>query len=122
MIASILEAVAGLERPVGVQQTAAVPAAAASSSAEPALAETGGYQPSISFPSRRGPGGELLSAQSRAEAPAAAPATPAAATQQQQQAPVQPLRVTVVSGAPPLPRTTMSDREMEMIMLGGAEP
>lgn len=120
MVASVLEAVPGLERPVGAQAQQE-PAAAQASSLAPSApgAAGGGYQPRISFPQRRGPGGEQLSALPRTAAPTGGAA---AATPPPPRALQAPLRVTVVTGAPPLPRTAMSDHEMEMIMLGGAEP
>jgi pyruvate/2-oxoglutarate dehydrogenase complex dihydrolipoamide acyltransferase (E2) component len=104
--------------------------------------------PSIRFPPRRTPDGELISALPRSEAQsllaqllgggdgeAAAAAGGAAAVPQIPDEYRDMIAVPIVGGSMPIlrgppvpagppgpPRRTMSDREMEAIMLGGADP
>lgn len=136
MIASILERVAGIERPV--EATTAPSASTPAAAAPAAPSATRGHTPSIRFPTRRTPEGQVISAlpldQARslqavgavtappAAAAAGPPPRPTAAVPLPQPNVQNQTRVTVLMDAPPPPRAVISDQEMELIMLGGAEP
>lgn len=120
-------AAAKAEGPPPAMDTAPKPAeatpapAASTSEATTPLESTKAYQPSIKFPPRRTPTGEAISMlpaeQQRSlvqhgAGPMQAPKPRAAVPRPQPRRPAGPL---------PPPRTELSDREMELIMLGGAE-
>lgn len=119
------------------RQAAPAPAAA------PAAAALAHREPGIRFPPRRTPDGQQISALPRTEAERMMAQLLGGGAQQAQQAQREPIpeqyknmiAVPIVGGSMPIlrgmpvpsgppgpPRRTMTDAEMEAIMLGGAEP